>query len=175
MFNSLGVTEQTLLPIPGFIKEDPKLPEDKILPPPSPRPQNSIFDTDEEKSKVNRRVLVPAPTLICTDETTAPLYLGSFCCFRQSIFRTMTIFLLYDSQRILGCFARNFCVVKSELFYSKPSVCIKLCHGRVSPGLTEVLQSQRIPTGKQCVWAAAGGSDITQVRVWDRGHVSPGL
>ncbi|XP_050173195.1 ADP-ribosylation factor-binding protein GGA2 isoform X2 [Myiozetetes cayanensis] len=35
----------------GIVKEDPKLPEDKILPPPSPRPQNSIFDTDEEKSK----------------------------------------------------------------------------------------------------------------------------
>ncbi|XP_014107980.1 PREDICTED: ADP-ribosylation factor-binding protein GGA2 isoform X3 [Pseudopodoces humilis] len=47
----------------GIVKEDPKLPEDKILPPPSPRPQNSIFDTDEEKSKeqeksaqVSRRV-----------------------------------------------------------------------------------------------------------------------
>lgn len=87
--------------VPGFIKEDPKLPEDKILPPPSPRPQNSIFDTDEEKSKVNVRVLMPAPTLICTDETTALLYLGSFCSFRQSIFRTTIIFLLYDSQRIL--------------------------------------------------------------------------
>ncbi|KFO85091.1 ADP-ribosylation factor-binding protein GGA2, partial [Buceros rhinoceros silvestris] len=41
----------------GFIKEDPKLPEDKILPPPSPRPQNSIFDTDEEKSKLLARLL----------------------------------------------------------------------------------------------------------------------
>nr|XP_009918483.1 PREDICTED: ADP-ribosylation factor-binding protein GGA2-like [Haliaeetus albicilla] len=41
---------QSRLDIPGIVKEDPKLPEDKILPPPSPRPQNSIFDTDEELS-----------------------------------------------------------------------------------------------------------------------------
>uniref|UniRef100_A0A8C0FKW3 Golgi associated, gamma adaptin ear containing, ARF binding protein 2 n=1 Tax=Bubo bubo TaxID=30461 RepID=A0A8C0FKW3_BUBBB len=41
----------------GIVKEDPKLPEDKILPPPSPRPQNSIFDTDEEKSKLLSRLL----------------------------------------------------------------------------------------------------------------------
>ncbi|NXS55547.1 GGA2 protein, partial [Brachypteracias leptosomus] len=41
----------------GIIKEDPKLPEDKILPPPSPRPQNSIFDRDEEKSKLLARLL----------------------------------------------------------------------------------------------------------------------
>ncbi|KAF1485021.1 UNVERIFIED_CONTAM: ADP-ribosylation factor-binding protein GGA2, partial [Eudyptes pachyrhynchus] len=41
----------------GIVKEDPKLPEDKILPPPSPRPQNSIFDTDEEKSKLLARLL----------------------------------------------------------------------------------------------------------------------
>ncbi|NXT67703.1 GGA2 protein, partial [Chaetops frenatus] len=41
----------------GVVKEDPKLPEDKILPPPSPRPQNSIFDTDEEKSKLLARLL----------------------------------------------------------------------------------------------------------------------
>ncbi|NXT93805.1 GGA2 protein, partial [Anhinga rufa] len=46
-----------LLPIPGIVKEDPKLPEDKILPPPSPRPQNSIFDRDEEKSKLLARLL----------------------------------------------------------------------------------------------------------------------
>lgn len=58
-FNSSGIKEQILLPIPGIVKEDPKLPEDKILPPPSPRPQNSIFDTDEEKSKVNLRVFMP--------------------------------------------------------------------------------------------------------------------
>lgn len=58
-FNSSGIAEQVLLPIPGIVKEDPKLPEDKILPPPSPRPQNSIFDTDEEKSKVNLRVFMP--------------------------------------------------------------------------------------------------------------------
>lgn len=63
----MGVTEQLLLPVPGIVKEDPKLPEDKILPPPSPRPQNSIFDTDEEKSKVNLRVFMPHP-LFCTDE-----------------------------------------------------------------------------------------------------------
>ncbi|KAM6121508.1 ADP-ribosylation factor-binding protein GGA2 [Phoenicopterus ruber ruber] len=41
----------------GIVKEDPKVPEDKILPPPSPRPQNSIFDTDEEKSKLLARLL----------------------------------------------------------------------------------------------------------------------
>ncbi|XP_053848268.1 ADP-ribosylation factor-binding protein GGA2 [Vidua macroura] len=41
----------------GIVKEDPKLPQDKILPPPSPRPQNSIFDTDEEKSKLLARLL----------------------------------------------------------------------------------------------------------------------
>uniref|UniRef100_A0A8C6J8R4 Uncharacterized protein n=1 Tax=Melopsittacus undulatus TaxID=13146 RepID=A0A8C6J8R4_MELUD len=41
----------------GIVKEDPKLPEDRILPPPSPRPQNSIFDTDEEKSKLLARLL----------------------------------------------------------------------------------------------------------------------
>ncbi|XP_068003512.1 ADP-ribosylation factor-binding protein GGA2 isoform X2 [Melanerpes formicivorus] len=41
----------------GIVKEDPKLPEDKILPPPSPRPQKSIFDTDEEKSKLLARLL----------------------------------------------------------------------------------------------------------------------
>ncbi|NXF01203.1 GGA2 protein, partial [Smithornis capensis] len=41
----------------GIVKKDPKLPEDKILPPPSPRPQNSIFDTDEEKSKLLARLL----------------------------------------------------------------------------------------------------------------------
>ncbi|OWK50710.1 ADP-ribosylation factor-binding protein GGA2 [Lonchura striata] len=56
-FSSLGITEQLLLPVPGIVKEDPKLPEDKILPPPSPRPQNSIFDTDEEKSKLLARLL----------------------------------------------------------------------------------------------------------------------
>lgn len=36
----------------GIIKQDPKLPVDKILPPPSPWPKSSIFDADEEKSKV---------------------------------------------------------------------------------------------------------------------------
>ncbi|KAM9372466.1 ADP-ribosylation factor-binding protein GGA2 [Phaethornis superciliosus] len=41
----------------GIVKGDPKVPEDKILPPPSPRPQNSIFDTDEEKSKLLARLL----------------------------------------------------------------------------------------------------------------------
>ena len=39
------------LHILGIIKQDPKLPMDKILPPPSPWPK-SIFDADEEKSKV---------------------------------------------------------------------------------------------------------------------------
>ncbi|XP_054247144.1 ADP-ribosylation factor-binding protein GGA2 [Indicator indicator] len=46
-----------LLKKEGIVKEDPRLPEDKILPPPSPRPQNSIFDTDEEKSKLLARLL----------------------------------------------------------------------------------------------------------------------
>ncbi|XP_035759444.1 ADP-ribosylation factor-binding protein GGA2 isoform X2 [Egretta garzetta] len=41
----------------GIVKEDPKLPEDKILPPPSPRPESSIFDTDEENSKLLARLL----------------------------------------------------------------------------------------------------------------------
>ncbi|NWU45564.1 GGA2 protein, partial [Hylia prasina] len=46
-----------LLKKQGIVKEDPKLPEDKILPPPSPRPKNSIFDTDEEKSKLLAKLL----------------------------------------------------------------------------------------------------------------------
>nr|BAE29092.1 unnamed protein product [Mus musculus] len=40
----------------GIIKQDPKLPMDKILPPPSPWPK-SIFDADEEKSKLVTRLL----------------------------------------------------------------------------------------------------------------------
>uniref|UniRef100_A0A0G2JYM3 Golgi associated, gamma adaptin ear containing, ARF binding protein 2 n=1 Tax=Rattus norvegicus TaxID=10116 RepID=A0A0G2JYM3_RAT len=40
----------------GIIKQDPKLPMDKILPPPSPWPK-SIFDADEEKSKLLTRLL----------------------------------------------------------------------------------------------------------------------
>eukprot|EP00069_Balaena_mysticetus_P006598 bmy_18720T0 len=38
-------------------KQDPKLPVDKILPPPSPWPKSSIFDADEEKSKLLTRLL----------------------------------------------------------------------------------------------------------------------
>uniref|UniRef100_H0UZ16 Golgi associated, gamma adaptin ear containing, ARF binding protein 2 n=1 Tax=Cavia porcellus TaxID=10141 RepID=H0UZ16_CAVPO len=41
----------------GIIKQDPKLPMDKILPPPSPWPKSSIFDADEEKSKLLTRLL----------------------------------------------------------------------------------------------------------------------
>ncbi|KAM5227710.1 ADP-ribosylation factor-binding protein GGA2 [Ctenodactylus gundi] len=41
----------------GIIKQDPKLPMDKILPPPSPWPKSSIFDGDEEKSKLLSRLL----------------------------------------------------------------------------------------------------------------------
>ncbi|XP_028914528.1 ADP-ribosylation factor-binding protein GGA2 [Ornithorhynchus anatinus] len=41
----------------GIIKQDPKLPEDKILPPPSPRPKSTIFDSDEEKSKLLAKLL----------------------------------------------------------------------------------------------------------------------
>ncbi|KAM5331940.1 ADP-ribosylation factor-binding protein GGA2 isoform 3-T3 [Glossophaga mutica] len=40
-----------------IIKQDPKLPVDKILPPPSPWPKSSIFDADEEKSKLLSRLL----------------------------------------------------------------------------------------------------------------------
>ncbi|XP_048188996.1 ADP-ribosylation factor-binding protein GGA2 [Perognathus longimembris pacificus] len=41
----------------GIIKQDPKLPMDTILPPPSPWPKSSIFDADEEKSKLLTRLL----------------------------------------------------------------------------------------------------------------------
>uniref|UniRef100_A0A8C3VQI9 Golgi associated, gamma adaptin ear containing, ARF binding protein 2 n=1 Tax=Catagonus wagneri TaxID=51154 RepID=A0A8C3VQI9_9CETA len=41
----------------GIIKQDPKLPVDKILPPPSPWPESSIFDADQEKSKLLTRLL----------------------------------------------------------------------------------------------------------------------
>ncbi|XP_036926510.1 ADP-ribosylation factor-binding protein GGA2 isoform X2 [Sturnira hondurensis] len=41
----------------GIIKQDPKLLVDKILPPPSPWPKSSIFDADEEKSKLLSRLL----------------------------------------------------------------------------------------------------------------------
>ncbi|XP_076997667.1 ADP-ribosylation factor-binding protein GGA2 [Tamandua tetradactyla] len=41
----------------GIIKQDPKLPTDKILPPPSAWPKSSIFDADEEKSKLLTRLL----------------------------------------------------------------------------------------------------------------------
>uniref|UniRef100_A0A8C5KPC8 Golgi associated, gamma adaptin ear containing, ARF binding protein 2 n=1 Tax=Jaculus jaculus TaxID=51337 RepID=A0A8C5KPC8_JACJA len=41
----------------GIIKQDPKLPMDKIFPPPSPWPKSSIFDADEEKSKLLTRLL----------------------------------------------------------------------------------------------------------------------
>ncbi|XP_006892751.1 PREDICTED: ADP-ribosylation factor-binding protein GGA2 [Elephantulus edwardii] len=41
----------------GIIKQDPKLPVNKILPPPSPWPKSSIFDADEEKSKLLTRLL----------------------------------------------------------------------------------------------------------------------
>lgn len=36
-----------------------------------------------------------------------------------------------------------------KLFYRKSLVSIKLSRGRVSPGLIEVLQSQRVPIPKQ--------------------------
>ncbi|XP_062999262.1 ADP-ribosylation factor-binding protein GGA2 isoform X7 [Elgaria multicarinata webbii] len=41
----------------GIVKQDPKLVEDKVLPPPSPRPASSIFDADGEKSKLLTRLL----------------------------------------------------------------------------------------------------------------------
>ncbi|OWK11502.1 hypothetical protein Celaphus_00007011 [Cervus elaphus hippelaphus] len=49
--NELIKVFTTLLRTAGIIKQDPKLPVDKILPPPSPWPKSSIFDADEEKSK----------------------------------------------------------------------------------------------------------------------------
>ncbi|EAW55829.1 golgi associated, gamma adaptin ear containing, ARF binding protein 2, isoform CRA_b, partial [Homo sapiens] len=45
----------------GIIKQDPKLPVDKILPPPSPWPKSSIFDADEEKSKLFLSASEPGP------------------------------------------------------------------------------------------------------------------
>ena len=36
---------------PGIVKQDPVLPDDKLLPPPPPRAKSAIFE-DEEKSKV---------------------------------------------------------------------------------------------------------------------------
>lgn len=44
--------QQFLVSLPGIVKQDPALPDDKPLPPPPPRPKNAIFE-DEEKSKVN--------------------------------------------------------------------------------------------------------------------------
>ncbi|KAM6155218.1 ADP-ribosylation factor-binding protein GGA2 [Rhynchocyon petersi] len=41
----------------GIIKQDPKVSVNKILPPPSPWPKSSIFDADEEKSKLLTRLL----------------------------------------------------------------------------------------------------------------------
>uniref|UniRef100_A0A671L201 ADP-ribosylation factor-binding protein GGA1-like n=1 Tax=Sinocyclocheilus anshuiensis TaxID=1608454 RepID=A0A671L201_9TELE len=40
----------------GIIKQDPDLPDDKLCPPPLPRPKNAIFE-DEEKSKMLSRLL----------------------------------------------------------------------------------------------------------------------
>ncbi|XP_078096460.1 ADP-ribosylation factor-binding protein GGA1-like [Mustelus asterias] len=40
----------------GVIKKDPKLPEDKLFPPPSPRMKSSLFD-DDEKSKLLARLI----------------------------------------------------------------------------------------------------------------------
>lgn len=95
------------LSVPGIVKEDPKVPEDKILPPPSPRSQNSIFDTDEEKSKVNLWLFMPAPPLICTDEKTQS-YFGSFCCFRQSILRIMLILVAAQQLKNSSMFHQKF-------------------------------------------------------------------
>ncbi|XP_065416428.1 ADP-ribosylation factor-binding protein GGA2 isoform X1 [Chrysemys picta bellii] len=52
----------------GVIKQDPKLLEDKILPPPSPRPKNSIFDVDEEKSKEQEKSAKVSKRLNAIDE-----------------------------------------------------------------------------------------------------------
>ncbi|XP_053132644.1 ADP-ribosylation factor-binding protein GGA2 isoform X2 [Hemicordylus capensis] len=41
----------------GIVKQDPKLLEDKIFPPPSPRPASSIFDADDEKSQLLMKLL----------------------------------------------------------------------------------------------------------------------
>lgn len=40
-----------VLSLPGIVKQDPVLPDDKPIPPPPPRTKSAIFD-DEEKSKV---------------------------------------------------------------------------------------------------------------------------
>ncbi|XP_078273918.1 ADP-ribosylation factor-binding protein GGA1-like [Rhinoraja longicauda] len=40
----------------GVIKQDPKLPDEKLLPPPSPRAKSSLFD-DDEKAKLLARLL----------------------------------------------------------------------------------------------------------------------
>lgn len=108
---SSGTTEPILFIIPGIVKEDPKLPEDKILPPPSPRPQNSIFDTDEEKSKVNLKAFLPATPLIFTAEST--------CRYMLCSFRAILMLLLNSRWRILWYFIRKHCLIKSELFLQK--------------------------------------------------------
>lgn len=41
-----------LAPLPGIVKLDPELPDDKPLPPPPPRAKDVLFE-DEEKSKVS--------------------------------------------------------------------------------------------------------------------------
>ncbi|XP_072838748.2 ADP-ribosylation factor-binding protein GGA2 isoform X1 [Pogona vitticeps] len=41
----------------GIVKQDPKLLEDRILPPPSPRPASSIFDADHEKAQLLAKLL----------------------------------------------------------------------------------------------------------------------
>lgn len=46
--------QEFLFSLPGIVKQDPALPDDKPLPPPPPRPKNAIFE-DEEKSKVKNK------------------------------------------------------------------------------------------------------------------------
>lgn len=41
----------------GVIKKDPKLPDTIVMPPPTQRPEGSLFD-DEDKSKVSIELLL---------------------------------------------------------------------------------------------------------------------
>lgn len=57
MFCVVAKRQEFLVSLPGIVKQDPALPDDKPLPPPPPRPKNAIFE-DEEKSKVKIELVV---------------------------------------------------------------------------------------------------------------------
>lgn len=52
---------------------------DKILPPPSPWPKSSIFDADEEKSKVRNQTYVVSDQTFSLRDCKCPLMLESEC------------------------------------------------------------------------------------------------